>query len=185
MDPRIVNEDLAGKRSEQRQQCSAEIAKADQREWLSLQEKRIVIVALELLTHPNGRVSLVHPSREGNGHAQHHFRNGSRVDRRGREHRNPPAVAFGVVDVREEIAFDIEDRAQARSAIEAGFVEGRLPDQRNRIRQMVIDMPGRRGRAIVPEYAAEFLEPTLGWRIENAFDPARERIEQDDALGGK
>jgi hypothetical protein len=72
-----------------------------------------------------------------------------------------------------------------RRPVEPRLVEGRLADQRDRVRQMALDVLGGGGRAVMPDHAPEPLEPALGRLVEDALDPPRKRVEQDDALVGK
>ena len=58
MNPRIVHEQFPRKGAQQRQQRPAEIAESDHGQRLAVQEKRIVVVALELLADPERRISV-------------------------------------------------------------------------------------------------------------------------------
>ena len=145
-----------------------------------------MVVAFEFFADAEGGVGLVHAAGEGDRHGEDHLGDGAGIDGCGREHGDTAAVALGVVDVGEEIAFDGEDGAQVRGAVEARAVEGRLTDQGNRVWQMAVEVIGRGGGAVVPEHAAEAFEAALGRFVEDAVEATRVRIEEDEAfLGGR
>ena len=175
-----MHDDFLRERSQQRQQSAAQIAESHEGERLAVQEKRIVVVALEFLADPQRGIGLVHAPREGNRHRQGQLGDRLRIDRRGGEHRNFAPVTLGIVDVRQEIALDVEHRAQMRRPVESPFVQRRLSDQCHSLRQIPVDVFGGGGRTVVPDHTAEFFEATFGRLIEDAFDPARMRIKQND-----
>ena len=149
-----------------------------------MEEKRVVVVAFEFLADAQRGVRFVHASREGNGHCESQFGDRTRIDRRSGEHRNSAPMAFGIVDVRQKIAFDVEHRPQIRRPVESRFVQWRLADQRDSLRQIPVDVLLRGGRSVMPDHAAQSFEAALGGFVKDAIDPSRMRIEQDDGFVG-
>ena len=102
MNPRVVDHDFARERAQQRQQRTAQIAEANEREGLSVQEKRIVVVTLEFLADAQRGIGFVHSARQGDRHAEDHLGYRTSIHRRRRKDGYPAAMAFGVIDVRRD-----------------------------------------------------------------------------------
>ena len=83
------------------------------------------------------------------------------------EHLDPAGEAGGVVDVREEVALDVEHGPQLRRTREALGRERGLADDRRQLGQERLDELGAGGRAVVPGDRGERLEPRacLGEKI--------------------
>src|SRR6185312_10507867 len=86
----------------------------------------------------------------GEREPERHLRDGLPEDRADPEYVDPTLEAGGVVDVREEVAFDVEHGSQVRSTRDARGRDGSLPDDRQELWQEPIDELGRGRRPVMP-----------------------------------
>ena len=129
--PRIVGLDRAVERSEQRNEGAREIAEADQADPRAI-EREAPFRAVEqpfLVPLAHGAVGRSHAAAEVDRHPERHL--GDRFGEGGarREHMDSAFEAGLVVDVLEEIGFDVDNGAQVRRAVEPSLRHVALPDQ--------------------------------------------------------
>src|SRR4051812_5628212 len=94
-------------------------------------------------------------------------------------------MAFEIVDVGEEIAFNVEHCLQLWSTIEPLLRQCRLADQSNGLRQIAINMRIIGRRAVMPHDIAELFETCLGRGIEDEVNGTRMRIKQYQGSGSR
>ena len=94
-----------------------------------------------------------------------HLGDRPREGRRDAEHLDAAREAAGVVDVRQEIAFDVDDRLEFRRAGEALGGEVGLPDDKRRLADMLVHHRVRHALAVMRDDARRVFEPlpTFPW----------------------
>ena len=178
-----MNKDFARERAQQRQQRPPDVPAAHDAHRTPAEQDGVLVVAFaveSLGPGANGRVRLVDPPGARQGHAQSHLGDGLGEYRARPENVDPPPVAFHVVDVRHEIAFDVEYRLELRHLVQALAGKIRLADQRDRLRKMALQILGRRRRPVVPDHLAQSLQPLLRALVEYLRDRAGEGIKYDE-----
>ena len=86
-----------------------------------MQEKGVPVVPFPvegLRARSNRGVGLVDAPGKRERHSERHFSHRPREDRRRRQHVDPAAVAFRVIDVGQEIAFHVEDSPELGCAVQ-------------------------------------------------------------------
>ncbi len=93
---------------------------------------------------------------------------------------DPAREAGLVIDVLQEIGFDIDDRAELRRPVEPAFRHVALADQQRHFRQKRFEALGRHAAgSLVDRKFAEALQPGPQIRVEDFVQRARLRIDHD------
>ena len=169
-EPGIVREQLAAERPQQRQQRAGEVAAADDADRLAGEQERAAVDAVvehRLGARANLGIATGNVAGGGERHPERELRDRLAEHRADPEHLDPAGEAGGVVDVREEVALDVEHRVELGCAREALGRERGLADDRHQLGQERLDELRAGGRAVVPGDRAERLEPRtcLGEKI--------------------
>ena len=184
--PRIVGLDRAAERREQRSEGAREIAEADQADPRAI-EREAPFRAVEqpfLVPLAHGAVGRRHAAAEVDRHPERHL--GDRFGEGGarREHMDSALEAGLVVDVLEEIGFDVDDGAQVRRAVEPSLRHVALADQERHFGEIGFEPLGRHAAGpVVDRKLAEALEPRPDLRLEDLVEGPRLRIDQDQGSG--
>jgi hypothetical protein len=133
-----------------------------------------------LRARSNRGVGLVDAPGKRERHSERHFSHRPREDRRRRQHVDPAAVAFRVIDVGQEIAFHVEDSPELGCAVQPFQGKRRLSDHGERLGQETIELPVGQRRPVVPGHIAKRVEacPRLG--VKNEPHAPRMGIEKDE-----
>jgi len=136
-----MNEDLAPKWPKQRKKRAPDIAASNEGKRAPMKQDRVAVVTLTVKCLGAGTdcgISFVNSPRGTDRKADCHLRNRFCEDRSGRQNRNVSAMAFCIVDIRQKIAFNVEDSFQLRRSVQALPGETALADQKCRRRQIMI-----------------------------------------------
>ena len=126
--PGIVREQLAAEGPEQRQQRAGQVAAADEPDRLAGEQERDAVDAVvehRLAARANLGVATRNVSRCGERHPERELRDRLAEHRADSEHLDPAGEARGVVDVRKEVALDVEHGFELQSAREPVCREAR------------------------------------------------------------
>ena len=127
-EPRIVREQLAAEGPEQRQQRAGEVAATDESDRLAGEEERAAVGAVvehRLAACADLGVTTGNVPGRGERHPERELRDRLAEHRADSEHLDPAGEARGVVDVREEVALDVEHGLETSERARAGLPEAR------------------------------------------------------------
>ena len=124
-------------------------------------------------------VGLGDAAREVDRHAERDLGDGQREGRARVEHVHAAVEAGGVVDVRQEVALDVDDRAQVRRPVEPLLRHRGLPEDRPRLGQVALDQLVRHRALLVDHERAERLQPGTRGRVADHLQRAREGVDED------
>jgi len=112
--PRIVNFDRAAEWSQQRTECPRQIAIADDSDARTREEKAIPIAlqTVDLAPIAESPIIFAYASRKIESERERHFSDRDSKGRTGHEDANIARKAIVVIDIRQEVPFNIEDRSQ-------------------------------------------------------------------------
>ena len=82
------------------------------------------------------------------------------------------------------LAKSCRDIFRDRAGVEALLGHRRLADERHGVGQVLVDKGIGRGRAVVPDDAAQLLQPRLVRRVEDQIDGTRVGVEENDGIFG-
>ena len=92
-------------------------------------------------------------------------------------------MALQVVDVGQEIAFDVEHYLQLWSTVQSLLGQRRLSNQRDRLWQIAIDMVVAGRRPVMPYNLTQRFKPCLCRSVKDEVDRTRMRIKQNQWMG--
>ena len=176
-----MREQLAAKWAQQRQQRACEVAAADEADRLAGEQERAAVptvVEHRLRSRADLGVATGDVTGGGERHPERELRDRLAEDRADPEHLDPAGEAGAVVDVREEVALDVEHGAQVGCTCEALGRQRGLADDRRQLGQKRVDELRPGGRPVVPGDGAERLEPRTCLRREDLIQRPRIRVDE-------
>ncbi len=172
----------AAEGSQQRQQRPPEAAAADEADRLPREQEGAAVHAVveqRLGACPQLGVAAGNVPCGRERETERHLGDGLPEDRADAEHLDPACEAGGVVDVRQEVALDVEHGAQMRSTCEPLGRERGLADDRRQLLQQWIDELVSSGRAVMPCDRRERLEPDARLGREDLLERPRIGIDEE------
>jgi hypothetical protein len=151
------------------------------------QQKRILVGALVIKNFSGVshlRVAGMDATRATNRHAQCHFGDRLRENRACCHHMNAAPKTFFVIDVGQEIRFNIRNDSQVRRAVEACLVECALSNKRDSVRQCSSINSSVAGCAIIPHDMSQLLQTRPVVMRKSLIDRAWIRVEQNGVSMG-
>ena len=122
-EPGIVREQLAAERPQQRQQRAGEVAAADEADRLAGEQERAAVDAVvehRLGARANLGIAAGNVAGGSERHPERELCDRLAEDRADPQHLDPAGEAGGVVDVRQEVALDVEHGLEAVARARAG-----------------------------------------------------------------
>ena len=144
--PGIRHTDHAAERLQQSADGAAEAAETNNPHVAAAKEEGILAAAHAVLLRSGLErvVRVGDPARKIDAEAQSHFRDGLGEDRAHVQDMDPPPEAFLVVDVGQEVSFDIENRAEVRRSRQPFLRHIGLADHEGGLLKDLVDLGGRR-----------------------------------------
>jgi hypothetical protein len=179
--PRVVHPDRRVERRDEAAQLTPEVAEADDADRAAGHQERVLVAlqAVGLGAGAHGAVSVRDPARKVDRHAEGRLGHRQSEGRARVEHVDAAVERRGVVDVREEVALDVDDRAQMGRAVEPLPRHRGLTDDRSRLRQVTLDQLVRHRPVLVHHQRPERLEPRSRGRVADHRERAGERVDED------
>ena len=181
--PRVVDAHRAAERREQAAQRAAEVAEADDPDRAAREQERagVGLEPLRLAPGAHRAVGGADPAREVDRHPERRLghRHGER--RAGAQHVHAARPRRRVVDVGQEVALDVDHGAQPRRAREPLRRQVGLPDDRDRLGQVRLDLlapPSARRRRRRAGRAPSSRARVGGSQI--IVERARQRVDEDE-----
>jgi len=177
-----VREQLAAERPQQRQQRPGQVAAADEADRLAGQQERAAVDAVvehRLGARANLGVAAGNVARGSERHPECELCDRLAEDRADAQHLDPAGEAGGVVDVRQEVALDVEHRPELGRPRKPVGRERGLADDGRQVGQERLHELRAGGRAVVPGDGGEGLEPRTCFRREDLVERPRVGVDEE------
>ena len=119
-------------------------------------------------------------AREVDRHRERRFGHRLREGRGRAQHMDAARLAVFVVDVGQEVGFDVEDRLQLRRAVDALLRHRGLADQDRRVRQQAVHHLVRHLLVFGDDQAAKRLQAPAHVRFADDIQGPRQRIDENE-----